>query len=349
MPLVAAGACAAGAALGAVNGALVAYARIPSIVVDAGDDGRAARRTAMGDRGRVDPGSAGRLSMARPDAGGVSVRRAAATALVLTAALRVGPAQSRRRPRDLRDRIEPDAARLAGFDTALVTFARRSRSLGGADGLAALLNSVRFNQIPSNAGLGLEMKVIAAVVVGGVGDHRRRGQRRRNGARRRAARHDRAGAHVPRRERVLGARDPGRRSSSTAVAFDALRARPSRACGGRRRAGASMTRVATRSFPNGEWVLLVGARRRDRSSSRSSRRTSRPSATSSRVTRLSVELGLLAIALTPVIITGGIDLSVGSMMGLAAVVFGAAYRDWGLPIPRGGARQPCSSAARAAR
>jgi rhamnose transport system permease protein len=39
------------------------------------------------------------------------------------------------------------------------------------------------------------------------------------------------------------------------------------------------------------------------------------------VIRLSVELGLLAAALTPVIITGGIDLSVGSMMGLTAVVF----------------------------
>jgi rhamnose transport system permease protein len=50
------------------------------------------------------------------------------------------------------------------------------------------------------------------------------------------------------------------------------------------------------------------------------------------VTRLSVELGLLAIALTPVIITGGIDLSVGSMMGLAAVMFGVANRDWGLPV-----------------
>jgi len=50
------------------------------------------------------------------------------------------------------------------------------------------------------------------------------------------------------------------------------------------------------------------------------------------VVRLSVELGLLALALTPVMITGGIDLSVGSMMGLAAVVFGAAWRDWGWPI-----------------
>jgi len=49
--------------------------------------------------------------------------------------------------------------------------------------------------------------------------------------------------------------------------------------------------------------------------------------------RFSVELGLLALALTPAIITGGIDLSVGSMMGLAAVVFGAAWRDWHLSLP----------------
>jgi rhamnose transport system substrate-binding protein len=45
------------------------------------------------------------------------------------------------------------------------------------------------------------------------------------------------------------------------------------------------------------------------------------------ITRLSVEIGLIALALTPVIITGGIDLSVGSMMGLAAVVLGGLWRD----------------------
>src|SRR2546430_15380452 len=50
------------------------------------------------------------------------------------------------------------------------------------------------------------------------------------------------------------------------------------------------------------------------------------------VIRFSVELGLLAAALTPVIVTGGIDLSVGSMLGLAAVLFGAAWRDWHFPI-----------------
>src|SRR5882762_6139402 len=45
------------------------------------------------------------------------------------------------------------------------------------------------------------------------------------------------------------------------------------------------------------------------------------------ITRLSVEIGLLALALTPIIIAGGIDLSVGSMMGLAAVVMGGLWRD----------------------
>ncbi len=50
------------------------------------------------------------------------------------------------------------------------------------------------------------------------------------------------------------------------------------------------------------------------------------------VLRLSVEIGLLAVALTPVITSGGIDLSVGSLMGLSAVVFGELWRDGGLPI-----------------
>ncbi|HEY2012030.1 MAG TPA: ABC transporter permease, partial [Bryobacteraceae bacterium] len=39
---------------------------------------------------------------------------------------------------------------------------------GALTGCAALLNAVRFNQVPSNAGLGLEMQVIAAVIVGGT-------------------------------------------------------------------------------------------------------------------------------------------------------------------------------------
>ena len=47
-------------------------------------------------------------------------------------------------------------------------------------------------------------------------------------------------------------------------------------------------------------------------------RTSSPPATRLEVARASVEIGLLALALTPVILTGGIDLSVGSLLGLVA-------------------------------
>ncbi|SRR5579883_544769 len=50
------------------------------------------------------------------------------------------------------------------------------------------------------------------------------------------------------------------------------------------------------------------------------------------VTRLSVEIGLLALALTPVIVSGGIDLSVGSLLGLSAVLLGKMWRDACLPI-----------------
>jgi rhamnose transport system substrate-binding protein len=48
--------------------------------------------------------------------------------------------------------------------------------------------------------------------------------------------------------------------------------------------------------------------------------------------RLSVEVGLLALAMTPVIVTGGIDLSVGSLISLSAVLFGKLFRDAGVPV-----------------
>ena len=50
------------------------------------------------------------------------------------------------------------------------------------------------------------------------------------------------------------------------------------------------------------------------------------------ILRQSCEIGLLALALTPVILTGGIDLSVGSLLGLCAVLFGQCWHDGGLPI-----------------
>lgn len=49
------------------------------------------------------------------------------------------------------------------------------------------------------------------------------------------------------------------------------------------------------------------------------------------ILRLSVETGLLAVAMTPVIVTGGIDLSVGSLMTLSAVLFGKLTGPAGVP------------------
>src|SRR5204862_4167116 len=48
------------------------------------------------------------------------------------------------------------------------------------------------------------------------------------------------------------------------------------------------------------------------------------------ILRHSVEIGLLALVMTPIILTGGIDLSVGSLLGLCAIVFGKLWRDAGM-------------------
>ena len=84
--------------------------------------------------------------------------------------------------------------------------------------------------------------------------------------------------------------------------------------------------------PNGEWVLLLALVTEIGLFSAIGENFF-TAANLFEAIRFSVELGLLAMALTPVIVSGGIDLSVGSMLGLAAVVFGAAYRDWHLPVP----------------
>ena len=49
--------------------------------------------------------------------------------------------------------------------------------------------------------------------------------------------------------------------------------------------------------------------------------------------RLMTEVGLIAIAMTFVIATGGIDLSVGSILGLVAILTGVFWNNIGLPLP----------------
>ena len=54
------------------------------------------------------------------------------------------------------------------------------------------------------------------------------------------------------------------------------------------------------------------------------------------IIRHTVEIGLLALVMTPIILTGGIDLSLGSLLGLCAILFGKMWRDAGMnPIEAG--------------
>lgn len=86
-----------------------------------------------------------------------------------------------------------------------------------------------------------------------------------------------------------------------------------------------------RLFPNNEWILLIVliAECLIFTVTGSNFATS---GNAFEITRLAVEIGLLALVMTPIIITGGIDLSVGSMMGLSAVVMGSLWRDGGVSM-----------------
>jgi rhamnose transport system permease protein len=159
-------ACAIGAALGLLNGGLVAYGQIPSIVVTlaamvAFRDGL--RWTTQGAWIADLPptfqwlGTSQQLFPLLVASGAGLLIGAVAWAMRNVSGGRAVYATG----------SNAEAARLAGINTALVKLV--VFTVGGAlTGLGALLNSVRFNQIPSNTGLGLEMKVVAAVVVGGA-------------------------------------------------------------------------------------------------------------------------------------------------------------------------------------
>jgi len=168
MPVMLAGlgAVLAGVAMGAINGALVAYVRIPSIVVTL------ATMVALRDGLRWATQGAW-VSDLPPGFQWLGLSQAsypvliACTAVSSVAAIGWGLRNLAGGRAVYATGSNADAARLAGIDTHMTTFGVFAIT-GALTGIAAVLNSVRFNQIPSNSGLGLEMKVIAAVVVGGT-------------------------------------------------------------------------------------------------------------------------------------------------------------------------------------
>ena len=70
---------------------------------------------------------------------------------------------------------DAEAARLAGVEPRRVVFGVFAL-MGALTGVAATLNSIQFTDIQSNAGVGLELKAIAAVVVGGTAINGGRGK-----------------------------------------------------------------------------------------------------------------------------------------------------------------------------
>ena len=159
-------ACLAGAACGAINGGLTAFLRIPSIVATL------ATMIVLRDGLRwITQGSWVGDLPAGFQLLGLSPGQFTAAIFAIVVSLLLMAAAGLRYLHAGRAIFatgsSPDAAALVGIKTRRVVFSVFTLT-GVLTGLAAAMNAVRFHQVPSNAGLGLEMKVIAAVVVGGA-------------------------------------------------------------------------------------------------------------------------------------------------------------------------------------
>lgn len=166
MALVALGAIAVGALLGALNGFLVARMQLPAIVVTLAAMAvwRDAIRWLTGGAWIEGlPSGFQWFGLGQGTAEGLIVGLSLAILAVLAWALRnlaAGRAI-------YATGSDAEAARLAGIDGRAVTFFVFV-GMGALNGLSALLDSVRFSEIQTNGGTGFELKVIAAVVVGGT-------------------------------------------------------------------------------------------------------------------------------------------------------------------------------------
>ncbi len=166
VPLAALAAVLAGAGLGALNGALVAGLGLPAIVVTlatmvAWREGL--RWATEGAWVRGLPDSFQWLGLGQ--AGGRLL--IVVTAALVFAGIAWGLASLRAGRAVYATGSDAEAARLAGLRPRRVVFAVFV-AMGALTGLAAVLTTVQFIDVQANAGVGLELRIIAAVGVGGV-------------------------------------------------------------------------------------------------------------------------------------------------------------------------------------
>ena len=166
MPIAAAGAIATGVIFGALNGALVAGLGLPSIVVTLAmmvglrealrwmTGGEWVQGLPVGFQWMGLGQNAGRVAIA---AAALIVWAAVAWAMRHVAAGRAIYATG----------SDTEAARLAGMRPRRVVFGVFV-TMGALTGLAAVLSAIQFIDVQTNSGTGFELRVIAAVVVGGT-------------------------------------------------------------------------------------------------------------------------------------------------------------------------------------
>jgi rhamnose transport system permease protein len=154
-----------GAAMGVLNGALVAWLGLPSIVVTLATMVVWQESLRLWQQGRLLNLPASVQWFGLSQSAGQTTLIVGAVALVLAAAWAMRHLAVGRHVYAVGS--DAEAARLAGIDPRRTTFAVFT-IMGALTGLAAVMNVTQSPQVQPTCGDGLELKVIAACVVGGV-------------------------------------------------------------------------------------------------------------------------------------------------------------------------------------
>lgn len=167
MPLAVAvlAAVAAGALMGAFNGVLVAYLGLPSIVVTLATMVTWQEALRLWQQGRLLNLPEGVQWFGLGQSGGQAAIIGLSLAMLALAAWGMKHLAAGRFI--YATGTDAEAARLAGIDPKRTTFGVFV-AMGVLAGVAAVLNLAQSPQVQPNSGDGLELKIIAAAVVGGV-------------------------------------------------------------------------------------------------------------------------------------------------------------------------------------
>ncbi|WP_367870685.1 ABC transporter permease [Luteolibacter sp. Populi] len=165
LPVAVLAAVATGVVMGAFNGLLVAGLGLPSIVVTLATMVTWNEGLRLWQQGRLMALPPGNQWFGLSQAGGQGVVIGLSLALLIAFAWGMRNLALGRYVYAVG--TDAEAARLAGINPRWMTFGVFALT-GALAGIAAVLNMVQSPQVQPNAGDGLELKVIAAAVVGGV-------------------------------------------------------------------------------------------------------------------------------------------------------------------------------------